>query len=85
VLLYILDRGELSDKETFIDLVMTKLPAEVGEEIMTIAEQFKAEGAEKAQSEIAERLLSRNESLSTIAELTGLSLEKIKKLKQDMH
>jgi predicted transposase/invertase (TIGR01784 family) len=47
VLLYILDRGELGNKDTFIDLVKTKLAPEVGEKVMTIAEQLKAEGMQQ--------------------------------------
>jgi predicted transposase/invertase (TIGR01784 family) len=93
VLIYILDRGELSNKDTFIDLVKTKLMPEVGEKIMTIAEQLKAEGKlegiqqgiEKTKREIAERLLAANEDLMKIANITGLSLEKIKELKQKSH
>jgi predicted transposase/invertase (TIGR01784 family) len=101
VLTYILDRGELSNKDAFIALIKTKLAPDVGEKIMTIAEQLKAEGMqqgiqqgiqqgmqqgiEKTKYEIAERLLAKNEDLSSIAEVTGLSLEKLKELKQKSH
>jgi recombination-promoting nuclease RpnB len=47
VLVYILNRGELNDKETFLNLVKTKLAPEAGEKIMTIAEQLKAEGIQQ--------------------------------------
>jgi recombination-promoting nuclease RpnB len=63
VLIYILDRGELSNKDAFIDLIKTKLTPEVGEKIMTIAEQLKAEGMqqgiEKAKYDIAKRFVQR--------------------------
>lgn len=82
VLIYILDRGELGNKEAFVDLVKTKLAPEVGEKIMTIAEQFKAEGIEKNKLEIAERLLQENQSVDFIAKITKLSLAKIKELQR---
>lgn len=93
VLTYILDRGELSNKDTFIDLVKTRLAPDVGEKIMTIAEQLKAEGMqqgmqqglikgkEEEQIEIAERLLAEKVELSIIAKVTKLSIDKIKELK----
>jgi len=47
VLTYILDRGEISNKDTFIALVKQSLSPKVGEKIVTIAEQFKAEGRQQ--------------------------------------
>ena|SRR5690242_15722760 len=47
VLTYILDRGELSNQNTFFNLVKTNLASDVGEKIMTIAEQLKAEGMQQ--------------------------------------
>ncbi|MEQ1790244.1 MAG: Rpn family recombination-promoting nuclease/putative transposase [Rickettsiales bacterium] len=44
VLQYALERGELKDKRAFFDLINTKISSEVGEKIMTLAEQIKAEG-----------------------------------------
>jgi predicted transposase/invertase (TIGR01784 family) len=91
VLIYILDRGELTEKNknTFIELVKAELTPETGKKIMTIAELFKAEGMEKgiekAKHEIAERLLAKNMDLTSIADITGLPLEKIKELKQKTH
>lgn len=90
VLIYILDRGELSSKDTFIEMVKTKLTPEVGEKIMTVAEQLKAEGiqqgvkqgSEQAKNEIAERLLSEKAEVAFIAKITGLSLVKIEELKK---
>jgi len=44
VLTYILDRGEVSDKDAFIDLVKTNLSPDIGEKIMsTFAEHFRDE------------------------------------------
>jgi recombination-promoting nuclease RpnB len=76
VLTYILDRGELSNKKTFFNLVKTELTLELGEKIMTIAEQLKLEG----KLEVAEQLLAQKIDLALIAKVTGLSLQKIKEL-----
>ena len=44
VLHYLLIRGELSDKNAFFNLIDTQISHEVGEKIMSLAEQLKAEG-----------------------------------------
>jgi predicted transposase/invertase (TIGR01784 family) len=92
-LIYILDKGNIKDKNSFFNLIKTTLSAETGEKIMTIAEQLKMEGKqegrqegrqegiEKRNLEIAERLLAKQADLSFIAEVTGLSLSTIKELK----
>jgi predicted transposase/invertase (TIGR01784 family) len=85
VLTYILDRGELGNKNTFFDLVKTNLGSDVGEKIMTIAEQLKAEGMQQAMEQVAERLLAENEDPARVATLTSLPLEKIKELKRNLH
>jgi len=85
VLIYILDRGELSNKDTFIELVKTKLAPEVGEKIMTIAEQFKAEGIQQGIELVAKRLLSEGAEIDYVAKITNLSLAKIKELKEKLH
>lgn len=91
VLTYILDRGELGNKDIFLDLVRSELTPELGDKMMTIAEQLKAEGMqqgmqqgiEKGKLEVAERLLAQKIELALIAEVTGLSLQKIEELKKD--
>jgi len=86
VLTYILDRGDLSNKEAFLNTVRAEFSPEVGERIMTIAEQLKAEGIEKGiekeKLEIAKRLLSENAEVSFIARVTELSAAKIEELKK---
>jgi predicted transposase/invertase (TIGR01784 family) len=100
VLRYIIDRGEMSNKDAFVEIVRTGL-AENGENVMTIAEQFIAEGRQRGleegmqkgmqkgieitKYEIAERLLAKGINLSTIAESTGLSLKQIEQLKEKSH
>lgn len=88
VLTYILDRGELGNKDIFLNSVETELSSELGETIMTIAEQLKAEGIEKGLErgiekrniEIAERLLSEKADPTFVARVTGLSLAKVKEI-----
>ncbi len=64
-------------------MVKTELSPEVGEKIMTVAEQFRAEGVEQNRLEIAKRLLAKNAELSFIEEVTGLPLIKIKELQKN--
>jgi predicted transposase/invertase (TIGR01784 family) len=48
-------------------------------------QQGMQQGIEKTKYEIAKRLLLRNEDVMKIAEITGLSLEKIRELKEKSH
>jgi recombination-promoting nuclease RpnB len=80
VLIYILDRGELSNKDAFLDLVKTELTREVGEKIMTIAEQLKAEGKLEGKLEIAKQLLAQNFDLTFISKITGLPQQRIEEI-----
>lgn len=80
VLIYILDRGEV-DKEKLVSLVKDALSEEVGEKVMTVAEQFKKE----ERLIIAKRLLSEKLEDAFIVKITELSLEEIKKLKETLH
>lgn len=103
VLQYALERGELKNKQAFFELINTQISSEVGEKIMTLAEQLKAEGrAEGLQTglqkgiqegvqkgkfegklEIAKRLLVEGVEIAFIAKITGISLEKLKKLNDE--
>jgi recombination-promoting nuclease RpnB len=85
VLVYILDRGEFEDKDAFFALVKTRLTPEIGETIMSIAEQMRAEGIQKAKYDIAKRLLAKKEDPSTIAEITELTLDQIKEIEEQSH
>ena len=88
--------GELEDKDTFIDLVQSSLSPEVGEKVMTIAEQLRREGEARGEARgesrgiekqsilIAKRLLSEGMELSFIAKITQLTLDQINQLKNKM-
>jgi len=82
VLQYVLERGELKDKQAFFELINAKISPEVGETIMSLAEQLKAEGKVEGKAErdieIAKRLLAEGVDVAFIAKITGLSVVKIK-------
>ena len=82
VLQYLLERGELSDKEAFFKLIDTQISHEVGEKIMSLAEQLKEEGRIEKEKEIALRMLEEGSDPAFVAKVTGLSLDKIKKLQK---
>jgi predicted transposase/invertase (TIGR01784 family) len=90
VLQYLLERGELSDKDEFFKLIDTQISHEVGEKIMSLAEQLKEEGLIegmlkgelKKEKEIAKRLLEEGSDPAFVAKITGLSLDKIKELQK---
>jgi predicted transposase/invertase (TIGR01784 family) len=90
VLVYMLDRGQLSNKEVFFDLVKTQLSEELGENIMSITDQAWEEGMQQGMQQgaqqIALRMLSKGIAEASIAEMTGLSMADIKSLrKQSNH
>ena len=86
VLQYLLERGELSDPEAFFKLIDTQISHEVGEKIMSLAEQLKEEGRIEGElnkeKEIAKRLLEEGADPVFVAKVTGLSLDKIKILQK---
>lgn len=82
VLQYLLERGELSDKEAFFKLIDTQISHEVGEKIMSLAEQLKEEGRIEKEREIAKRMLDEGAEPAFVAKVTGLSLDKIKMLQK---
>ncbi len=79
VLQYALERGELKNKPAFFELINTQISSEVGEKVMTLAEQLRAEGVQQGKIEVAERLLAKGEKAAYVTEITGLSLDKLLK------
>ncbi len=88
VLKYLLERGEMS-KTSFVNLVEKELSPKIGDKIMTVAEQFFAEGAHIAHLETARALFLKGMSIANIAEVTTLSVEEIQaeaeKIQQKNH
>ena len=82
VLQYLLERGELSDNEAFFKLIDTQISHEVGEKIMSLAEQLKEEGRIEKEREIAKRMLNEGMDPALVAKVTGLSLNKVKMLQK---
>jgi len=80
VLQYLLERGELSDKNAFFKLIDTQISHEVGEKIMSLAEQLKEEGRADAMHEVAKRMLAEGSDPVFVAKVTKLPLNKIKEL-----
>ncbi len=80
---YLLEWGELSDKEAFFKLIDTQISHEIGEKIMSLAEQLKEEGRLTGKFEIAERMLAEGSDPVFVAKVTGLSLDKIKALQKN--
>ncbi len=93
VLEYVLDRGDIKNKQDFFELINEQISTEVGEKIMTLREQFieegfnrgklegkhegKLEGKHEAELALAKKLLAAGLELRFVAEMTNLSLEKL--------
>ncbi|MFT4058969.1 MAG: Rpn family recombination-promoting nuclease/putative transposase [Legionella sp.] len=82
VLQYLLERGELSDKEAFFKVIDTQISHEVGEKIMSLAEQLREEGKNQGILEIAGKMLKEGADPAFVAKVTGLSLDRIKTLQK---
>ena len=50
VINYIIDRAEISNKEAFVDLIKETFTEELGEEVMTLAEQWREEGRQESRA-----------------------------------
>lgn len=93
---YIIEAGEIRDKQAFIETVKTNLSTVDEDKIMTLAEQWRQEGYQKGiekgifegmekgklegKLEIARALLYKNMDLDAISSVTGLSADELKKL-----
>lgn len=92
VLKYITDKGETENKGQVIEL-LTDPSIDVGDDIMTIAEQWKQEGVQQgmqqgehhAVEKVAKRLLAKGLDCDDIAEITELSKDEIKALEAANH
>lgn len=88
MLQYLLERGELSDKDAFFNLIDQQISHQVGEKIMSLAEQLRQEGIRegehKKEIEIAERMLAEGSDPVFIEKITALSINQIKKLAKNM-
>lgn len=85
VLQYLLERGEFSDKAAFFTLIDSQISQEVGEKIMTLAEQLKQEGRQEGRQEnsfeIARRMLQAGSEPVFVYKVTGLTMAQIKSLR----
>lgn len=83
VLQYTLECGQIENRQAFFKLINTRISSEVGEKIMTLGEQLRAEGILEGKLEVAKRLLAKGTELAFVAEITGLSLDKLKIFHKD--
>lgn len=86
MLQYIVERAELSDENTFLELINANILDEAGERIMTLAEQWmlkgELKGELKGKLETAQEMIAQGLDLNLIAKVTHLPIEKIKALKK---
>jgi len=83
VLQYVLERGELKDREQFFELINDNISHEVGGDIMTLAEQLKEEGRYEGKLEVAKKLLEDGADLELVSKATHLPLPILKDLKKN--
>ncbi len=87
ILQYLLEKGECSDNEAFHSLIFETAP-HYGEEIMTLAQQFRYEGQQKGHEEglqegverTAINMLRKGFSVIEISEITGFDKMRINAL-----
>ena len=93
VLEYMFERGELSDRQNFFQLIQHEISPDVGEKVMTLSEQFRAEGRTQGRAEgvakgiakgkiereleIVKNLRATGAELTFIAKVTALPLIKV--------
>ena len=82
VLYYVISTGEVSDINAFYSLIDSQLSPKTGDEVMTLAQQWLEEGRQKEKLIIAASMLKQKCSIELIAQITGLSPEKIYSLKK---
>jgi predicted transposase/invertase (TIGR01784 family) len=80
VLQYLLERGELSDKDAFFNLIDQQISHQVGEKIMSLAQQLRQEGKIAGELALIKRMLANGVDPVFIAKNTGFSISKIKEL-----
>ena len=82
VLQYFLERGELSDKESFFSLIHNEISREVGEDIMSLAEELRQEGRQEGWQELIIKMLDNGVEPAFIAKNTGIPLYKVKEIEE---
>jgi predicted transposase/invertase (TIGR01784 family) len=101
VIKYVLDRGRIADKAPILDLIRTELSPEVGDEMMTVAEQLRQEGwqegvehgvqqgllegAENAKRRMVARLSKKIKNLEEIADIAELPVEIVREYQRNCH
>jgi len=86
---YLYEASRIETKREIEEKVVKSLPIELGGHVMTIAEQLRqegrqegrVEGRQEAREELAHKMLNQGFDLSLIAQLTGISLQKVTSMK----
>jgi predicted transposase/invertase (TIGR01784 family) len=79
--IYLLSTREDVDEVQLREIVTTGLSREAGGEVMTAAERLHREGKKEGIIKVAKNMLSRGMDESFILDITGLSLEELRRLK----
>lgn len=81
---YVVEHGEFSKSRKFLKAIQGQVPVKFEEEIVTLAQQFAAEGAAKSKAQIALNLLRETGDPDFTGRVTGLSPKQIKKLQEQL-
>lgn len=77
---YVIEAGNISDPEAFIEIAKNSLSPETGEKLMTVREYLIQKGKQEEAQYVARKLLIRGMNNVEISEITGLSKNEIAKL-----
>lgn len=79
MLQYLTNRGKIDDRERFEQLVVETLPEYEGE-FMSIAQQWKEQGKQQRDREIARRMLTKGQEPQFVSDMTGLPADEVEQL-----
>lgn len=78
LLYYLYERGKVSDKDQFHELITSKPPPDLGEKNMTLAELYTQKGVKQGSRAIARNLLEEGLDPALVAKTTKLDIPTIK-------
>lgn len=81
---YLFNEGNFSNKKTFYSMIQNEFSSKIGDNIMTLAQQERAEGKVEGKHEekleIAKKMLDANLDIIFISKITGLNKDAIVKI-----
>lgn len=86
VLEYFMERGDLSSKQEYIDMINKEISSEMGDAIMSYIDKIKQEVKQETiqQIAIAINLLKEGSEIGLVAKITNLKEEEVKKLNEQL-